>query len=206
MELPNKNNLWTWGVSLALYTKPYKETNGTIEKTVQGEAINKYKYHEDLGVAERKLIAKDFTQQIFKVIKQEFESKFPNPVNPPFNVCLGLPENRNTGRSLPRDICHLLSVQHSWLTDGFHGIRKTRPGNTIKGIPHDKRFGIVKDLYAIDSELLPKSKIGFLIIDDVFETGSTVSSLCNTLNNVYPNIPRFVIALTHLHATERFSK
>lgn len=47
MHLPNKNNQWTWGMSLALNSKPYRETKGEQVNTTQGNMINRFKYHED---------------------------------------------------------------------------------------------------------------------------------------------------------------
>ena len=206
MELPNKHNHWVWGMSLALYSKPYKETNGEHVNTTQGDMINRFKYHEELSDTERKEIAQNFTDQAFKLISKELRQRFPDPENPPFDVCLGLPENRNTGRSLPRDICRILSEKHVWLRDGFASVTKTRAGVVMKAIPHEERPEKVKGLYKIDRKLLPEPRRGFLIIDDVFETGSTVGGLCDTLEHDFPKLPRYVIALTHLHATERMLK
>ena len=206
MHLPNKNNQWTWGMSLALYSKPYRETNGEQVNTTQGDMINRFKYHEELSDIERNEIAKNLSDQVFDLIKKELRKEFPDPKNPPFDICLGLPENRNTGRSLPRDICRNLSQEHLWLKDGFDSVTKTRTGVVMKAIPHDERPEKVKGLYKIDRNFLPQPRRGFLIVDDVFETGSTVGGLCDTLDDEFPQLPRYVIALTHLHATERMLK
>lgn len=203
MHLPNQNSQWTWGMSLALYSKPYRETKGEQVNTTQGEMINRFKYHEELSTIERNEIAEIFSEQVFNLIKKELSKEFPDRKNPPFDVCLGLPENRNTGRSLPRDICRNLSLEHSWLKDGFACVTKTRTGVVIKAVPLDERPEKVKGLYKIDRNLLPQPRRGFLIVDDVFETGSTVGGLCDTLEYEFPQLPRYVIALTHLHATER---
>lgn len=205
MHLPNKHNQWTWGMSLALYSKPYRETNGEQINTTQGEMINRFKYHEELSDSERNQIAQNFANQVFTLIRKELSQEFPDPKNPPFDICLGLPENRNTGRSLPRDICRILAEEHIWLRNGFSSVKKTRTGVVMKTIPHDERPEKVKGLYKIDHKL-PKPMRGFLIIDDVFETGSTVGGLCDTLEHDFPKLPRFAIALTHLHATERMLK
>jgi hypothetical protein len=206
MELPNKENLWTWGMSLALYSKPWRAIGETPEKTTQGEMINLYKYHEEINYATRKRIAKAFTSEVFALLAKELRRKFPTSKKLPFDVCVGLPENRGTGRSLPKEICELLADEHAWLKNGFEGVIKTRTGEVIKGIPHDERPGRVEGLYAIDRYKMPSPEFGFLIIDDVFETGSTVSGLCKTLEKEYPGVPRYIIALTHLHATERMAK
>jgi hypothetical protein len=206
MELPNKENLWNWGMSLALYSKPWRVTGGAHENTTQGDMINLYKYHEDIDDAQRRRIAKDFTSEVFGLLAKELRQRFPTLTKLPFDVCVGLPENRGTGRSLPRDICGLLSNEHKWLNNGFEGVIKIRAGEVMKGIPRDERPGRVEGLYAIDRNKMPNPEFGFLIIDDVFETGSTVGELCKTLEKEYPGVPRYIIVLTHLHATERLAK
>ena len=206
MELPNKENLWNWGMSLALYSKPWRVTGGAHENTTQGDMINLYKYHEDIDDAQRRRIAKDFTSEVFGLLAKELRQRFPTLTKLPFDVCVGLPENRGTGRSLPRNICRILAEEHDWMSDGFEAVIKTRAGEVIKEVPHDERPLRVAGLYAIDKNKMPAPKFGFLIIDDVFETGSTVGGLCKALEKEYPRVPRYIIALTHLHATERMAK
>ena len=206
MELPNKEHLWTWGMSLGLYSKPYRQTGGVHENTTQGEMINLFKYHEDIEDSQRTRISKKFAGEVFDLLAKELRQKFPTSSKLPFDVCLGLPENRGTGRSLPKNICRILSDEHKWLQDGFEGVTKTRSGEIIKEVPHDERPAKVAGLYAIDKSKMPTPKFGFLIIDDVFETGSTIGALCKTLEKEFPGVPRYTIALTHLHATERMAK
>ncbi len=206
MDLSNKSNLWVWGMSLGLYSKPYEETDGNREFTTNGEMINRFKYHEGrLDQVERDAIVNNFTLQVFNVIKTELAARYPDQQSPPFDVCLGPPENRDTGHSLPRNICRNLADEHDWIRDGFAGITKTRKGKVIKDFLHKDRPSELEGLYAIDRSRLPSPESGFLIIDDVFETGSTLEAMCNTLEIEFPKIPRFVITLTHLHATERMS-
>ena len=206
MELPNKEHLWTWGMSLGLYSKPYRQTGGVHENTTQGEMINLFKYHEDIEDSQRTRISEKFAGEVFDLLAKELRQKFPTSSKLPFDVCLGLPENRGTGRSLPKNICRILSDEHKWLQDGFEGVTKTRSGEIIKEVPPDERPAKVAGLYAIDKSKMPTPKFGFLIIDDVFETGSTIGALCKTLEKEFPGVPRYTIALTHLHATERIAK
>jgi predicted amidophosphoribosyltransferase len=83
---------------------------------------------------------------------------------------------------------------------------KTRAGEIIKEVPHNERPAKLAGLYAIDKDKMPTPNFGFLIIDDVFETGSTIGELCKTLEKEFPEVPRYIVALTHLHATERMAK
>lgn len=205
--LPNPDSKWHWGMSLALYSKPYRETNGIQINTSQGEMINSYKYHEEMTEAQRAEISRNFADQVFNLLSSHLKKDYPDPrKRPPFDVALGLPENRNTGRSLPRDLCKLLAHEYPWIKDGFNGVIKTRQGIVMKGIPAQERPSKVAGLYGINRKSMPEPQFGFLIIDDVFETGSTVGGLCDTLQKEFPTIPRFVVALTHLHSTERMAK
>jgi len=193
-------------MSLGLYSKPYRETGGTQENTTQGDMINLFKYHEDIEDSKRTQISKEFAREVFGLLAKEFRQKFPTSSKLPFDVCVGPPENRGTGRSLPRNICRILSDEHKWIKYGFEGVTKTRVGEVMKEVSHDERPAKVAGLYAIDKNKMPVPKFGFLIIDDVFETGSTVGGLCKTLEKEYPGVPRYIIALTHLHATERMAR
>jgi hypothetical protein len=206
MELPNKENLWTWGMSLGRYSNSLTETQGKYELTPQGNKINFFKYHNYAGESQRVEISKEFALEVFELLTKELGPKFPTTLKFPFDVCVGLPENRGTGRSLPRNICRILADEYKWLKDGFEGVTKTRDGEVLKGIPRPERPAKVAGLYAIDRNKMPAPKFGFLIIDDVFETGSTVGEICKTLETEYPGVPRYIIALTHLHATERIAK
>lgn len=203
MELPNPRGLWTWGVSLGPYSLPDGHPNGVLEHTSQGEMVNNFKYHDRLIKSRRNTITRSFTDQVFTAIYAQFHERFPNWDNLPFDVCLGPPENRNTGHSLPREVCALLAQDRGWIVDGFSGIRKTRSAEVMKSVPRSERAEHLKGLYEINKETMPYPNFGFLIIDDVFETGATVSALCETLQEAYPRLPRFVVALTHLYSTER---
>ena len=39
---------------------------------------------------------------------------------------------------------------------------------------------------------------GFLVIDDVYQTGTTVREIAALLNRHYPEVPRYLITLTAL--------
>lgn len=203
MNLQSLEQKWSWGMSLARYSIPDPENHWNKVKSVQGEMINSYKYHSDLNEYQRRAISLDFAHQVFQLLKRELSNNYPNPNRPPFDVVIGLPENRNTGYSLPRDLCKILSEIHPWLSDGFASVTKSRPGQVLKSLAKDERPEKVSGLYIVNKEAMPNPRFGILIIDDVFETGSTVGSLCDTLESEFPGIPRFVIALTHLVAAER---
>jgi len=191
---------WVWGHSLGLYSKPLAQTRGNYELTIHGEKINYFKYHAEADQMERYVIAEYFSDEVFRAIKSGLEPKY---ASPPFNVCIGPPENRNTGHSLPNYVCQKLVKKLNWMKNGFDSVKKTRSGEVMKKVPREERSSKLNGLYTIDSSRLPEGVFGILIIDDVFETGSTVEAVCDALEMEFPSIPRFVVALSHLHATKR---
>ena len=41
---------------------------------------------------------------------------------------------------------------------------------------------------------------GFLLLDDVFDTGSTLSTIARLINSKFPEKPVYVIAISRLHS------
>ena len=201
-DLPNESRLWVWGKSLGIYSSHDGLMSADNTRTDIGNKINRFKYHSNADQVERESIAKEFSTEIFQAIKTGLEKEYPRA---PFNVCLGPPENRNTGHSLPAYICRNLTEEHEWINNGCASINKTRDGEVMKDVPPVKRSSKLKGLYELDLSRLPPAVSGFFIVDDVYETGSTLAEMCNTLELQFPGIPRFVITLSHLHATERNS-
>jgi predicted amidophosphoribosyltransferase len=52
--------------------------------------------------------------------------------------------------------------------------------------------------YSIEPDYDFKGIYGFLIIDDIYESGATLREICRTLKRAQPEIPRFVATFTHL--------
>jgi len=54
--------------------------------------------------------------------------------------------------------------------------------------------------YVVDGNYDLSEVSGLLIIDDIYESGSTLREFCRTLQRSAPEIPKFVITLTHLRS------
>ena len=201
MKLPNNSNSWVWGESLNRYTMPYSDTYGIPTKTQEGQWVHDYKYSSEMDIRERTRITREFTNRVFNLVKLRFIEV--DKTQPPIDVCIAPPGNREFDFPLPNQICKLLCRDHSWMKLGSHAISKTRVSPVLKNIDPEFRPNVVQGLYRIDEQVMPKPTHGILIIDDVYETGSTLRSLCETLNKTYPRIPRYVVTLTHLFSAER---
>lgn len=201
MKLPNISNSWVWGESLNRYTLPYSDTYGVPTKTQEGHWVHDYKYSSEMDEKERARITREFTNRVFDLVKQRFSDM--EKTQPPFDVCISPPGNRDFDYPLPNQVCKWLCRDHAWMKLGSHAISKTRVSPVLKNIEPENRPKVVEGLYRVDIEVMPRPTQGILIIDDVFETGSTLRSLCQTLEETYPLIPRYVVTLTHLYSAER---
>ena len=201
MKLPNISNSWVWGESLNRYTLPYSDTYGVPTKTQEGQWVHDYKYSSEMDEKERARITREFTNRVFDLVKQRFSDLEKN--QPPFDVCISPPGNRDFEYPLPNQVCKLLCRDHAWMKLGSHAISTTRVSPVLKNIDPENRPKVVEGLYRVDIDVMPRPSRGILIIDDVFETGSTLKSLCQTLEETYPLIPRYVVTFTHLYSVER---
>jgi hypothetical protein len=201
--LTERESLWVWGRSLDRYSKPLKDTGGDFVRTDVGSKVFRYKYDLSTSVEEKRDIANHFAHRVIKVIKSEIYTFYPIP---PFDVCVGVPPNRVVSDSLPRHICSELAGHYQWIQNGFKGIKKTRPGKVIKFQNPDDREKSVSGLFAVDKNIMPNPRKGFLVIDDVYATGATMKEICRTLKHEYPDIPIFMIVLTNLTITEKWQR
>jgi hypothetical protein len=191
--LPNEENLWCWGMSLGVYT----DTSGP---TIFGRKIHDYKYRK-ISDGERKSIEKFLTDVTEQFILFRLAKEFPE--KPPFDLCLGVPPNNHQGISICHQIGKGLVRKHpTWLRDGFSVVRKTSSISPVKRKSKAEKQALLSGLYAVDTSSILKPSTGILLLDDIFQTGSSVKELCRTLNDTWPGIPIFVITLTHLKETE----
>jgi adenine/guanine phosphoribosyltransferase-like PRPP-binding protein len=69
----------------------------------------------------------------------------------------------------------------------------------MKGLlDYNLRIEALKGAYEVNPKYDFEGIRGFLIIDDVFESGSTLREVCRSLERIVPEIPRYVLTLTHL--------
>ncbi len=191
--LPNEELLWFWGMSLSVYT----DTSGP---TILGKKIHDYKY-EKINAKERRAIEEfltDVTQQfiLFRLVKLF-------PEQPPFDLCLGVPPNNPQGISICHEIGQgLVRKNPNWLKDGFSVVRRTSSIAALKRKSKAEKQALLTGLYSVDTSSRLKPSRGILLLDDIFQTGSSVRELCKTLKITWPETPIFVITLTHLKETE----
>ncbi len=197
--LTNKYGLWHWGVSLNTYSEMSEldEMPGTFVKsnTEHGQAIHEFKYKSTSISATKSQEIVDFflgeIQRVFEQLEKDYQA-------PPFNLCIAPPMNLDGHPNLPLALCARLERQYAWLEVGYSVIEKTRNGVVMKNTDRREREVAISGLYRARKVTRESGVTGVLIIDDVFESGSTVNEICRALEATYPGIPRYVIALTDL--------
>lgn len=202
MNLLESDGLWTWARSLDDYTIPYGKENGGNFTDV-GSKIHSFKYSDQTSEKDKDQIVSYFAKRIMKLIKEELSGFFPSP---PFDVCVAVPSNRPGTRSLPTEICSSIEIDNRHIRNGSAGIVKKQSGVVMKNIPNSERSERLVGLYSIDSENMPKVKKGFLVIDDVIETGESTKAICKVLKNAYPERNIYVVILANIFTTKKYLK
>lgn len=198
LELPNEARLWQRGVALDWYTTGYDKEKLTYIKSDLGQAVREYKYYSQLQKKRREAIVRKCSEAITQVLRLEEEHE-----KPTFNSCIGVAPNRKTGYSLPLDLALQLSIKFDWIRDESNSLQKTREIETIKNLKGEKlRAEMLRDAYVVKDDFNPVGVRGFLIIDDVYETGATLKEVCKTLQTRFPEIPRYVLTITQVKPTE----
>lgn len=188
------SSLWIEGWALSKYSsEPYK-------KTRIGTLIKKIKYYKsaDYSPANRNSDAKIISDEIIKMIKWLY-----NPKDLPFDLCVCPPSHEVKSLDLPDFICKAISggsVKYA-----AKSIIERIPLRTIKALPKEDRGKKLVDNFVFNcpKDFYPSK--GVLIIDDVFDTGSTITGVSRAISAQFPNIPRFVITAAYIGQMGRIS-
>jgi predicted amidophosphoribosyltransferase len=118
----------------------------------------------------------------------------------PFDKVISVPSNRAGHSSLPDALGRRLCELHPQLTYIEEPLLKTRAAETMKDVPKERRPLSVKGLYRASPSLNNLDAKGILVIDDVFETGSTLNSVCDAVATSFEGLKIFVVTITDLRA------
>lgn len=189
-EIEDSNNLWNIAIALDWYSNWEKLKFKPI-KTPLGQVVHEYKYYRNLTAERREEIVRFCVDSIIRVLRLQEDVE-----KPTFNCCIAVMSNSESIHSLPKDIALQLSYRFDWLRDESRCLIKTRKIDAMKNISREKRPGHISGVYQVDSSYSMAAPRGFLIIDDVYETGSTLREICTVLQRAYPEIPRYVLSIT----------
>jgi len=162
-------------------------------KTPIGNLVKKVKYERDPSYTEleRTQDAKKISSKVIEMIKWLYDSK-----NLPFDICLSPPSHQNKPLDLAQYIAK--SISGGSVKYAEKVLVERMELTAVKNMTKYERSIQLLDNFVFDcpEEFYPKK--GFLVVDDVFETGSTLKGICRAINQVFPGMPRYVITATYI--------
>jgi predicted amidophosphoribosyltransferase len=181
--------LWKQGFALKIYSSTYSAVEGQSFSDL-GFAIHKYKYW--------KLDKKD-RETILALCLDQFISGILNFGFPlPFDSIIAVPQNRINSLSLPHELTNLIVGQKQELTNRSQQVIRMRETPSMKSLSTwEQRMKALDGAFKYIPEKNENPK-GFLIIDDIFDTGMTLKTIARVVRAACPEVPRYVLALTAL--------
>jgi len=187
-------SFWIEGWALSKYSiESYKKSSvgGLIKKI-------KYDKSDSYSLENRILDAKVIANQIIEMIKWLYD-----PKNLPFDICVCPPPHKIKPLDLPDFICKTLSGGSIKYLN--KSIIERIPLSTVMNLPTEERSEKLIDNFIFDCPTDVYPKRGVLIIDDVFQTGSTVKGVSRAIGAQFPGIPCFVITAAYIGHMGRIS-
>jgi predicted amidophosphoribosyltransferase len=175
---------WVDGWALDAYTNQ-------SGKTTYGNLINISKYqlkNDPIQASEKALpLLKDL---------MVFLAKMYPLAQRPFDCLIYPPSNEERKFQLTKFLGDGLATPK--IPNRSDELLKIAPHSTVKTMSGKQRFVTLPNTMIVNPDpTRPKPK-GILVIDDVLETGNTAKEVCRALEEAWPRIPRYYVALTYL--------
>jgi hypothetical protein len=193
---------------------------------IEGWALGKYsgkleekstKTHTEYGYLKYGKLVHDYKYESFKLIESSGESMrnsimleintsvdyFLNGYFPfsrrDFNTVVAVPSSRGSISTIQSEICrHLVQNGFNEAIGAVHVKDKGRVAT--KNIPGlQERLKSVGARYELGKSNDLQNAKGLLLIDDIYETGATLRTTVEILNEVVPDIPKYFLTVTYIN-------
>ena len=164
-----------------------------------GKLVHDYKYESFKGIeSSGKSMRKSIMLEINASVDYFLNGYF--PINRrDFNTIVAVPSSRGSISTIQSEICrHLVQKGFNEAIDTVHVKDKGRVAT--KNIPGlQERLKSVGARYELGRSNDLQNAKGLLLIDDIYETGATLRTTVEILNEVVPAIPKYFLTVTYIN-------
>ena len=179
---------------------PYSDHESQRARTLLGSMVKEYKY-DPIPPKRQLAIEKRVLAQAINLMRQIWPDQ-------PFDFCVPVPSNRRNGPSLATEFSAKLSSRYPRIKVGRSALLKNREISSLKSVPKKERSRHLKDAYTFAPTVTVSR--GILIVDDIYDTGATLSEVNRAIENcalgMFGELPRHFIVLSHLESNKRWKK
>jgi len=172
---PHGDRPWRTGWSLSWYS------GAAPHDTLVGRLVHDAKYgHAPLP--DRQRDAEELADGMMDLIGQVYE-----PEGLPFSVVMSPPSHQAKPFELAAYLCDQIAEGFELINASEH-LHESRPVSTMKAVPDvAERLALLEGALTFDPPIKFREPKGFLIVDDVFETGATAAAICRVLQVRFPD-------------------
>ena len=169
---------WTEGWSLSRYSD---------------KQVYKCKYGK-LALNERLVVA----NEIFAVLDNFIDTYFGKNIAP-FDVCITPVSHAKKDFELTNFLAE--ELQGKGISNQSLSLTEKTKLPPMKNIGSEKqRRSLLEGNFILTTNAQINKARGFLLLDDVFDTGSTLSTIARLIKSMFPEKPLYVIAISRLHS------
>lgn len=164
-----------------------------------GKLVHDYKYESFKGSeTSGKSLRNSIMVEINKSVDYFLNGYFPNNRRD-FNTIVAVPSSRGSTSTIQSEICrHLVQKGFHEAIGTVHVKDKGRVAT--KNIPGlQERLKSVGARYELGRPNDLQNAKGLLLIDDIYETGATLRTTVEILNEVVPTIPKYFLTVTYIN-------
>lgn len=185
---PHGKRPWKTGWALSRYS------GAGVHDTWMGRLVHDIKYG-NASLDARRTMAEEVADRMMGFIGEVYEAP-----RLPFSVCMAPPSHQVKPLELAHFLCEELSNGLGLLNESTRLYEKQRVRSMKEVADPRERLTILKQAIALDATTPSRNPRGFLLVDDVFETGATVTAICTVLTASFPRSQLHVLTATCLRA------